>query len=46
LLREKNVSSPGHFYDFSSGWFLGFEPDYSEKDFAEGARRLLSFLSS
>jgi len=47
LLREKNVLvHPGHFYDFSQDGFLVLSLITSEKDFAEGARRLLSFLSS
>ena len=46
LLTEHGVLvHPGHFYDFSQDGFLVLSLITCEKDFAEGAHRLFSFLA-
>lgn len=46
LLEEHSVYiHPGHFYDFSEPTYLVISLLVPEKDFAEGLRRLLRFLS-
>lgn len=46
LERQGVLVHPGHFYDFSHDGFLVLSLITREKDFAEGAHRLLAFFSA
>jgi len=45
LAQQSVLVHPGHFYDFTHDGYLVLSLIVSEKDFAEGAHRLLKYFS-